>query len=82
MMRFKLQSYTVEDDGIVLRFYSEDLEAGKSRYCHIRLTDRELAAAVDAAALRTLIIQKLRRKLLASEIAEKLDPFLMQEIVI
>lgn len=81
-MTLTFTDYTVLDDGIQFHFASPDPGAGQPSDYYVQATDAELAAVTTQAQLRTLVTNKLQRKLRATGIATKLDPFIGQSLVI
>lgn len=81
-MTLTFRAYDVEDGGIRLRFVSPDPGPGRVSDYDVLLTDTELVAVTTQAQLRTLVIDKLNRKLRAANIASKLDAFIGQSLVI
>jgi hypothetical protein len=75
-MTFRFDSYEVADDGIALHFVSPDPGPGRPSDYFVTVTDAELAAAANAAQLRTLVTAKLQRKFRAAGISTKLDAFI------
>lgn len=82
MTTLTFTSYQVEDSGFVLTFYDANPGPGNENYKNILITDAELASVTSQAELQTLVLLKLRRKLLAAGIASKLDPFIGQIVTI
>jgi len=80
-MTLFFESYTVQDSGIALRF-EERFPDGHSDYQSIFLTQPELDVVSTQAQLRSLVEQKLKRKLNALGIASKLNQFIGQAVTI
>lgn len=81
-MTLTFTDYAVFDNGIQFHFVSADPGAGKPSDYYVQATDAELAAVTTQLQLRTLIENKLNRKLHANGIATKLDPFIGQSLTI
>lgn len=82
MASLTFTGYTVRDDGIALDFEHPDPGPARPSVYTIVVTDAELAAVTTAQALRTLAQTKLQRKVLAANIASKLDDFIGQTVTI
>lgn len=74
--------YEITDSGVTLTFTSPDPGPGRPSDYSVALTDAELASVGTNAQLRTLVTTKLQRKLQATGIATRLDPFIGQSITI
>jgi hypothetical protein len=74
--------YTVEDVGIRLSFVAATPGPGMPTDLEVAITDSELAAVTTQQQLRTLVESELNRKLRATNIASKLDPFIGQTLVV
>lgn len=74
--------YTVADTGIQLAFNADYPGPGRENEIVITLTDAELAGISTQVQLRALVTNKLNRKIRASGIATKLDPFIGQSLTI
>lgn len=76
--------YEVTDEGVDLTFLDANPAASgrTASYYMVAVTDAEVAAATTQAALRTLVIAKLRRKLQSENIGVRLDPFIGQTVTI
>ena len=75
------ESYEVLDTGLTLRF-EETFPDGHSQYQSIFLTQPELDAVTTQAQVRTLVENKLKRKIRAVGIATKLNAFIGQSLTI
>lgn len=75
-------SYEVNDGDITFHFVSPDPGPGEASDYYVAMTDVELAAAANAAQLRTALTTKLGRKLRANGIASRLDSFIGQSITV
>lgn len=76
MADLTFRSYEVQDDGIDMVFTNFDPGPGLPNDYAIRLTDAELAGVTTLAQLRTLVTNKLKRKLQAEGIGAKLNPLI------
>ena len=74
--------YSVDDEGIHLHFVSPDPGPGEPSDYYIVLRDTDLAGVTTQGALRTLVENKLKRKLRSAGIASKLDSFIGQSLVV
>lgn len=81
-MNLTFIGYEVTDTGIVLHFTWPNRPTPGVTEFFVLLTDAELSAITTQAQLRTLVMNKLNRKLRATGIATKLDPFVGQTITI
>lgn len=81
-MNMLFVGYQVTDDGVVLHFTWTNRNTPGTTEFYVLLTDGELSAITTQAQLRTLVMNKLNRKLRATGIATKLDPFIGQTITI
>ena len=75
---FTFTAYEVGDGGIWLFFVCTNPGPGLANDYNIFLTDAELAAVTTQPQLATLIRTELERKIRATGIASKLDPFIGQ----
>lgn len=82
MATLMFTGYEVRDDGVSLAFHHGDPGPGRDTTVQVLVTDAELAGVTTAAQLRTLITAKLQRKLQATNIASKLDPFIGQTVTV
>lgn len=74
--------YKVTDAGITMAFNANDPGPRADNEIVILLTDAELAGVTTQAQLRTLVMNKLNRKIRATGIATKLDPFIGQTLTV
>lgn len=74
--------YEVTDTGVSMEFLNPAPGPAKTTNYTIFVTDAELSGVSTPAALRTLVVAKLQRKLQASGIASKLDTFIGQTVTI
>lgn len=81
-MNLIFAGYEVTDLGIVLHFTWPNRPTPGPTEFFVMLTDAELSAITTQAQLRTAVTSKLNRKLRATGIATKLDPFIGQSITI
>ena len=81
-MTLTFTSYEVTDSGISLHFVSPDPGPAKPSDYYVSLTDAEIAGVSTQAQLRTLVTNKLNRKLRALGFTTKLDPFIGQSLTI
>ena len=75
-------SYEVTNEGIDFHFVSPDPGPGEPSDYFVLITDAELATVTTQLQLRTLVRDRLERKLRATGIASKLDQFIGQSLVI
>jgi hypothetical protein len=74
--------YAVTDEGIGFHFVCTAPGPGEPSDYYVAMTDAELAATANAAALRTALTAKLGRKLRASGIASRLDGLIGQNLTV
>ncbi len=74
--------YEVQDTGIQLHFLCPDPGPGKASDYYVFVTDAEVGAIRNLAQAQTLITTKLARKLRAAVIADKLDQYIGQSVVV
>lgn len=81
-MILRFEGYEVTDGGITLHFVAPIPPLRGASDYFILLTDAELAGVSTQAQLRTLVMNKLNRKIRATGIATKLDPFIGQTLTV
>lgn len=81
-MTFRLRGWAVRDDHTVLFVDWLDPEPGALTEHTITLTDDEARSARKASAMRALVTQKLRRKLLGADVAATLNPLVGESFTI
>ncbi len=74
--------YEVQDNGIRIHFVCPDPGPNEVSDYYITVTDAELSLITTLAKFKTLVLTKLQRKLRASDIASKLDPYIGQSLVV
>ena len=74
--------YEVRDDGTVLTFLAADPGPEQESFIPCFLTNEELATVTTGLQLRNLLQTKLNRRIRASGIASKLDPFIGQSLTV
>ena len=82
MATYRFMSYSVQDESIRLDFNWDDATPGSVTEISVRLTDTELASITTQLQLRNAVISKLQRKVQATGVASKLDPFIGQSLTI
>ena len=75
-------SYAIQDTNITLSFVCADPGPGEPSDYEITVTDAELALAIGGVQVRTLITDKLKRKLRAQGLATKLNAAIGAQITI
>lgn len=74
--------YTVNDDSIRFHFVCADPGPGQDSDYYVTMSDAEIAATANLAALRTAVTAKLTRKLRANGIASRLDAAIGSQITV
>lgn len=82
MATFIFTGYDVTDSGIEFDFHRTDPPPGGDTELALLVADAELSAVTTASQLRALVAAKLQRRVQASGIAAKLDPFIGQQVTI
>lgn len=79
---FTFKSYTITDDGIDFNFDAFNPGPGQRTGYSVFCTDAELSGITQSSELRSLLQTKLNRKIRATGIASKLDPFIGSVITV
>lgn len=74
--------YQIKDEGLELHFVCPNPGAGEASDYYVLATDAELSVITKVSEFKTLIVNKLQRKLRAANLASKLDPYVGQSVVI
>ena len=77
-----LMDYQITDLGLDLRFVCFVPGPGQATDYSIVLTDADLVGVATQAQLRSLVISRLQRKLRATALTAKIDPFVGQTVTI
>lgn len=75
------KDYAVSDAGVVLHFVCPNPGAEQVSDYYVLLTDAEISAAANTAALGLLAKTKLQRQLRATGLSSKLDALIGQSLV-